>query len=276
MPTAPPPGSAPEPAVLREVAVAAATAAGELLLTFAADLAAGADLDVGHKSSATDPVSAADAAAERAIVEHLLAAFPDDGILGEEGQDPREGTSGRTWVIDPLDGTVNFLYGSPVWSVSIACRDADGPVVAVVAQPTLGEVFHAARGLGAWLGDQRLHVREVAEPAQTLVHTGFSYDVAIRTDWARDVRTLLGTFRDIRRPGSAALDLAWVAAGRADAFVEFGLGPWDWAAGHLLVLEAGGVVTEHRRHLGGQHLAGIVAGGQDAHDALVATLELGP
>lgn len=254
---------------LRELAVEAATRAGELLLRFARDLAEGADLGVEHKSSATDPVSAADAAAERAIVTSLLAARPDDGILAEEGQDPRPGSTGRTWVIDPLDGTVNFLYGWPLWCVSVACVDADGTVAGAIVQPTSGEVFHAARGQGAWLGERRLQVREVSDPAHGLVCTGFAYDRAVRTDWGREVPGLLDRFRDLRRGGAAALDLAWVAAGRADAYVEFALQPWDWAAGRLLVIEAGGVVTELDRELGGARQPGLVAGGRTMHDAVL-------
>lgn len=255
---------------LRALAVETATRAGELLLRFARDLAAGADLAVEHKTSATDPVSAADAAAERAIVTSLLTALPDDGILAEEGQETRPGTTGRTWVIDPLDGTVNFLYGWPLWCVSVACVDADGTLAGAIVHPTSGEVFHAARGQGAWLGERRLHVREVADPAHGLVCTGFAYDRAVRTDWGRQVPGLLDRFRDLRRGGAAALDLAWVAAGRADAYVEFALQPWDWAAGRLLVIEAGGVVTELEREFGGHSQPGLVAGGRTMHDAVLA------
>lgn len=257
---------------LRALAVEAATGAGALLLRFAEDLAAGADLGVEHKTSATDPVSAADAAAERAIVTSLLAALPDDGILAEEGQDPRSGRTGRTWIIDPLDGTVNFLYGWPLWCVSVACADADGIVAGAIVQPTSGEVFHAARGAGAWLGERQLRVREVADPAHGLVATGFAYDRAVRTDWGRRVPALLDRFRDLRRGGAAALDLAWVAAGRADVYVEFALQPWDWAAGRLLVLEAGGVVTELEQELGGGPQPGLVAGGRTMHDAVLGFL----
>ena len=257
---------------LRELAVEAATVAGELLQRFARDLAEGADLDVVHKASATDPVSAADAAAERAIVEALLTSLPDDGILGEEDQASREGSTGRTWVIDPLDGTVNFLYGSPLWCVSVACVDVEGTVAGAIVHPTSGEVFHGARGEGAWLGERALRVREVDDPAHGLVCTGFAYDRAVRTDWGREAVGLLSRFRDLRRGGAAALDLAWVAAGRADAYVEFALQPWDWAAGRLLVVEAGGVVTELERELGGARQPGLVAGGHRLHDALLEHL----
>lgn len=262
-----------DPEQLRVLAVQAGVSAGELLLRFAADLAAGVDLDVAQKSSATDPVSAADAAAERAIVERLTAALPDDGILGEEGEGERHGTTGRRWVIDPLDGTVNFLYGQPLWCVSIACVDASGPIAGAVVQPPSGEVFSAARGGGAWLGEQPLEVTRPAGLSHALIATGFSYRGAVRADWGRVVASLLPEVRDIRRGGAAALDLAWVAAGRLDGYVEFALQPWDWAAGRLLVEEAGGHVTEVSHDLGGTPEPGLVAGSAGVHAALLARVE---
>lgn len=262
-----------DPARLRALAVEAGVAAGELLLGYAADLADGADLGVDHKSSATDPVSAADGAAERAIVERLLGVLPDDGILGEEGAGQREGSTGRTWVIDPLDGTVNFLYGQPLWCVSIACVDRDGAVAAAVVHPPGGEVFSAARGQGAWLGDRRLAVTSPASLSRSLVATGFSYRAAVRSAWGRVAAQLLAEVRDIRRGGAAALDLAWVAAGRLDGYVEFALKPWDWAAGRLLVEEAGGRITEVSRELAGGQEPGLVAGGDLVHDALLVRVE---
>lgn len=262
----------PDPDALRSLAIEAAEAAGRVLQAHATALAGGADLDVQHKASATDPVSVADAAAEREIVQRLTAARPDDGILGEEGQGRRPGTSGLTWVIDPLDGTVNFLYGQPTWCVSIAAVQADEPMAGVVLQPSTGELFHAAKGGGAWLGDRRLEVTNVEDPAFALLATGFAYDVRARTDWGREVAELLGRFRDLRRGGSAALDLCWVAAGRVDGYAEFALNPWDWAAGHLLVTEAGGRVTRVSRILGGERREGLVAAGPAVHDALLGFL----
>ncbi|MFU8839180.1 MAG: inositol monophosphatase family protein [Nitriliruptoraceae bacterium] len=265
-------GTPPDPEALRALAVQAAEAAAAVLLQHAEALAAGADLKVRHKESATDPVSAADGAAERAIVRLLTAARPDDGILGEEGEGRREGTTGLTWVIDPLDGTVNFLYGQPTWVVSIAVTDADGPVAGAVLQPTTGELFHAARGGGAWLGTRRLAVRHVDDLSRALVATGFSYDPLARAGWGTHVAALLGQVRDIRRGGAAALDLCWVAAGRLDGYVEFTLHPWDWAAGRLLVTEAGGRVAEVAHTLGGERRDGIVAAGASVHDGLLAFL----
>lgn len=265
-------GPSVDPDHLRALAVEAATAAGALLAQRAAALAAGADLGVRHKDSVTDPVSEADGAAERLVVEHLTAARPEDGILGEEGEGRRTGSTGLTWIIDPLDGTVNFLYGQPTWVVSIAVADADGPVAGVVFQPATGELFHAARGRGAWLGDRRLTVSSVDDLGLALVATGFSYDVRARAAWGAHVGTLLGEVRDIRRGGAAALDLAWVAAGRLDGYLEFTLHPWDWAAGQLLVTEAGGRVSEVTATLAGTRRDGLVAAGPAVHDHLRAFL----
>jgi myo-inositol-1(or 4)-monophosphatase len=265
-------GTPPTPDALRALAVEAAEAAGAVLRQHAAALAAGADLGVRHKESVTDPVSEADTAAEREIVRLLTAARPDDGILGEEGEGRREGTTGLTWVIDPLDGTVNFLYGQPTWAVSIAVLDADGPVAGAVLQPTTGELFAAARGGGAWLGAQRLAVRRVDDLSLALIGTGFSYDPAARSGWGAHVATLLGQVRDIRRGGAAALDLCWVAAGRLDGYVDFTLHSWDWAAGQLLVTEAGGRVTEVAHTLGDKRRDGLVAAGPAVHDHLLAFL----
>jgi myo-inositol-1(or 4)-monophosphatase len=258
---------------LEQLAIEMAQEAGALLVGFAARRQEGADLAIAVKSSATDPVSEADRAAERLIGARLAAARPDDGLLGEEDQDPRPGSSGVRWIVDPLDGTVNFLYGRSAWCVSVACEDGDGPLVGVVHHPALDETFHAVRGGGAHLDGRALAVSEVDDLGRTLVATGFSYDADVRVDQGRDLADLLPRVRDVRRDGSAALDLAWCAAGRVDAYVEFGLAPWDWAAGSLLVTEAGGRCSPHRRHLGGRWLPGLVAGGPTAHEGVAAWLE---
>jgi myo-inositol-1(or 4)-monophosphatase len=258
---------------LLDLAVSIAQEAGRTLASFASRRAGGEDIDVSNKSTATDPVSEADRAAERLIATRLETARPDDGLLAEEDQAPRRGTSGLRWVVDPLDGTVNFLYGNPNWCVSIACEDDEGALVGAVHDPTRGETFRAVRGGGAWLGERRLRVTEVDDLARTLVATGFAYDVAVRGDWAFDVADLLTHARDVRRGGSAALDLAWTAAGRMDAYLEFGLSPWDWAAGSLLVTEAGGTLTRPVHRLGGQDRSGVLAAGRTAHEALAGWLE---
>jgi myo-inositol-1(or 4)-monophosphatase len=255
---------------LLDLAIEVAREAGALLLDAAERLATGVDLEVGTKSSATDPVSAADRASEDLIAGRLSAARPEDGLIGEEDRAPRTSRSGLTWVVDPLDGTVNFLYGIPTWCVSIACVDADGGLVAVVHDPNRDETFVAVRGGGAWLGERRLGVTGVDDLAATLVATGFAYDPVVRAVQGRWVAELVTRVRDVRRSGSAALDLAWVAAGRVDAFLEVGLGVWDWAAGGLLVTEAGGRVSHHARIIADRELPEVLAAGGGIRDLLAA------
>lgn len=201
---------------------------------------------VDAKSSPTDVVTQMDTASEQAIVAHLLAARPDDAVLGEEaGQ--RAGRSGITWVIDPLDGTVNYLYGLPLWAVSVAARSAEGVVAGAVAVPALHCTYTALLGGGAWRWDGgqpvRLAVRECSDPESALVATGFGYRAQRRAAQGAAVAQVIAGIRDIRRCGAAALDLCWLAAGHYDAYYERGLQPWDMAAGTLIAREAGAVVT---------------------------------
>ena len=202
----------------------------------------------GTKSSPIDIVTAADKAAEDLIRGRLAAARPDDGFLGEESG-AEGGSSGLTWVVDPIDGTVNYLYDLPNWSVSIAVVEGDPdpaswrPLAGAVAAPALGELFTASARGGAHLGDRELHVREPAELDRALVSTGYHYTQEVRGNQARVAGHLIPLVRDLRRTGGAAIDLASVAAGRLDAFFEQGLNPWDQAAGGLLVTEAGGSIT---------------------------------
>jgi myo-inositol-1(or 4)-monophosphatase len=220
-----------------ELAERAARTAGEVLMSYYGRAPQG----LGSKSTVTDLVSDADREAERAVRELLARERPGDGLVAEEGS-RSEAESGRRWLVDPLDGTVNFLYELPAWTVSVALEDADGLTAGVVHSPVLGETFCAARGQGAWIAESgaRLRARGCDRLERAMVATGFSYEPARRAQQAEVVARLLPRARDIRRAGSAALDLAWVAAGRLDAFYESGLNPWDWAAGHLLVEEAGG------------------------------------
>ena len=197
------------------------------------------------KSSETDPVTAADEASQQVIADIILEERPDDGILAEEEGLNRPGTSGWRWFVDPLDGTVNYIYGRDQWSVSIAVQDPDGVTVAgVVLAPALGRTYTAVRGQGSWLDGQRLAVRPGTDLAHAVIGTGFSYKAPVRADQAAVLSRLLPAVADIRRCGSAALDLADVASGRIDAFYENDLSRWDWAAGALLATEAGAVVEE--------------------------------
>jgi myo-inositol-1(or 4)-monophosphatase len=224
----------PENGALLDLAERVATQAGELLLAGLADLR----VDVRTKSSGTDMVSEMDRASETLIVEGILAERPDDGILGEEGSS-RPGTSGVRWVIDPLDGTTNYLYRHPTWAVSVAA-EVDGRVEAgVVAAPGLAEVFTAARDKGAWLNGAPIAVSGGDSLATALVGTGFGYVAERRARQAAVLPRLLPAVRDIRRNGVASLDLCWVACARLDAYFEYGGQPWDVAAGLLIAAEAG-------------------------------------
>ena len=200
-------------------------------------------LGLESKSTSTDPVSDADRDAEALLDELLMTERPDDGLLGEEGAG-REGTSGRRWVVDPLDGTVNFLYDNPQWCVSVAVEDSAGALAGVIFHPPSGELFAAQRGGGATVDGRALRVREPETLDNALVATGFAYSAERRAEQAAVIARALPAVRDIRRGGAAALDLAWLAAGRVDAYFERGLKAWDWAAGRLLVEEAGGAIRE--------------------------------
>jgi myo-inositol-1(or 4)-monophosphatase len=188
-------------------------------------------------------VSDADRDAEAAIEETLASERPDDGLLAEEGAHS-DGVSGRRWVVDPLDGTTNFLYGIPAWAVSIALEDDEGGAVGVVHDPVRGETFAAARGLGAHLDGAPIAVAGAERLESALIATGFGYEPDRRRAQAELLVNVLPRVRDIRRAGAAALDLAWLGAGRLDGYYERGLKPWDWAAGRLIVSEAGGALRE--------------------------------
>ncbi|MFF4580635.1 inositol monophosphatase family protein [Streptomyces sp. NPDC001389] len=221
-------------AELLEVGLEAARRAGELLRDGRpADLAVAAT-----KTSPIDVVTEMDLAAEKLITGVLAERRPGDGLLGEEGADV-PGTSGVRWVVDPLDGTVNYLYGLPSWGVSVAAEYRGETVVGVVAAPMRGETYHAVLGGGAWSGTTRLACRAAAPLDQALVATGFGYLRSRREHQAEVARRIIPLVRDVRRGGSAALDLCDVAAGRLDGYYERGLNPWDYAAGELIAREAG-------------------------------------
>jgi len=196
---------------------------------------------VTSKSSPTDLVSDADLAAEKLIRERLADARPEDGVLGEEGG-AAEGSSGRTWVVDPLDGTVNFLFGNPQWCVSVAVEDEEGTLAGVVYDPMRDECWAAAADGPATLDGEPIQASARDDLATALVATGFGYEAAVRERQAAVVARLLPQVRDIRRGGSAALDMAWAAAGRVDAYYERGAQRWDEAAG-LLICERAGLVV---------------------------------
>ncbi|MHC5264409.1 inositol monophosphatase family protein [Streptomyces sp. UC4497] len=221
-------------AELLEIALEAAARAGVFLRDGRPE-----DLGVAAtKTSAVDVVTEMDIASEKLITDYLAERRPDDGVLGEEGAST-EGTSGVHWVIDPIDGTVNYLYGRPDWSVSIAARKDGETIVGVVAAPMRAETYRAVLGQGAFVNDRPARVRVAPPLEQALVGTGFGYLEARRARQAEVLGQLVPRVRDIRRGGSAAIDLCDVALGRMDAYYERGLNPWDFAAGDLIAREAG-------------------------------------
>lgn len=222
---------------LADIAERAARAAGEILRDRFRAPAAG----VGAKSAPTDLVSDADRRAEEAIAAVLARDCPDDGLLGEEGS-TREGTSGRRWVVDPLDGTINYLWGLPQWAVSVGVEDEAGGLAGVVYDPSRDELFRAVRDGPATGPRGPLAVRDEGRLAEALVVTGFNYDAGERDRQAERLTRIVTRVRDIRRLGAAALDLAWLADGRVDGYFETGVAPWDIAAGTVLVEAAGGAV----------------------------------
>ena len=238
---------------LLSVAVEAAEMAGALLLE---RTRGGLEREVSSKSTPTDLVSEADLAAEQAIRELLASRRPEDGFIGEESE-AEEGTSGLDWVVDPLDGTVNFLFGIPQWCVSVAVRDERETLAGAIFDPNRGELFTASRDGPAELrgaagrielrgrtGDPRGGSEEDGDVARAMVATGLAYDAEVRAAQAQVLSRLVPRVRDIRRLGSAALDLAWTAAGRYDAYFERTVKPWDIAAGSLICERAGLQVRE--------------------------------
>lgn len=258
---------------LRELATEIAEEAGRLARTRRQE---GVRL-AATKWSLADIVTEADREVEALIRARLRAARADDGFLGEESG-AEVGSSGITWVVDPIDGTVNYAYGIPAYNVSIAAvRGEPDPatweaLAGAVNAPALGETFTAARGHGAWVNGSRLAVT-AETPAGALLATGFGYDPATHEGDIATVARVMPMARDIRRMGAAALDLAFVAAGRLDGYFERGLRPWDFAAGALLVEEAGGVVSridvDSLRPM-------LIAGGPDVHARLLAILDEKP
>ena len=253
---------------LHDVAVKLAREAGELIVTRRSG-----HIEVAStKSSDVDVVTAVDKESEEFLYTRLRELRPGDGFLGEEGQ-VEESTTGVTWVVDPIDGTVNFLYNIPHYAVSIAAVTGDPSPgswqveAGAVFNPATGELFHAARGEGAFLGERRLQIGSPPPMNLALLATGFAYSTAMRKEQVRILSQLIGEVRDIRRMGTASLDFAAVAAGRVDVYFERTLSPWDHAAGELLVTEAGGIITGIRDLPQGRE--GIFAG----HPTLVTQLK---
>jgi len=250
------------------VAVEAARAAGELLRR-----EVHGPHRIAFKGAPTNLVTEMDGRAEALIVETLHRSFPEDGILAEEGGS-QTGRSGRRWIIDPLDGTTNYAHGVPVWAVSIALQMGERVAVGVIFDPNQNELFTAERGRGAFVNDRRLAVSVTATLNESLLATGFPYNVRETPDNNfRQYTTFSLRSRGVRRMGSAVIYLAYVAAGRLDGYWELRLGAWDAAAGSLMVEEAGGRVTDL---VGGPldlDAPSIVASNGHVHTEMLRTLE---
>ena len=232
----------PDPVELLALAVEAATTGGELALRRRRE---GVEV-AATKTSVVDVVTAADREVEALIRARIAEARPGDAFLGEESE-AAAGSTGLTWVVDPIDGTVNYLYGIPRWAVSVAVVEGDDPatwtaLAGCVVNPPLGEVYAASHGGGAALGGAALSAGSPDSLAVALVATGFAYDARTRMDQATAAAQVIGSVRDLRRAGAAALDLCDVAAGRLDGYWERGIMPWDFAAGALIAAEAGAIV----------------------------------
>lgn len=261
-----------EIATILSIAIQIAREAGDQLLT---TFRSTRTLEVRSKASKSDVVSEADHASEQLIVSMISEQRPRDGIVAEEGA-TAEAHSGFSWVVDPLDGTVNFLYGIAQWCVSLAVIDATGSaLVGVVFDPVADELFVATRGEGATLNSEQISVNEVDSLKDALIGTGFAYEPNTRGSQADLIPKVLRAVKDIRRPGAAALDLCWVACGRTDGFFEASLARWDRAAGALIVKEANGVTTDlclppDSHDDSGIYGFGIVASGHSIHNDLVS------
>jgi myo-inositol-1(or 4)-monophosphatase len=233
------PATSPDPTELLDLGTRVATRAADLLLAALDEVRT----DVGTKSTGTDMVTEMDRAAEELIVAGILRERPEDGVVGEEGTD-RAGTSRVRWIVDPLDGTTNYLYRHPGFNVSVAAAIDDVVVAGVVVDPVHAQTFTATIGGGAAVDGTPISHSGATSLDRALVGTGFGYDPDRRRQQAEVLVGVLPRVRDVRRMGAAAVDLCSVACGRLDAYYEIGLAPWDLAAGALIAIEAGASVTD--------------------------------
>lgn len=227
--------------------------------------------ELDQKSGVLDFATQMDHASERMIVSAILESRPDDGIMGEEGAN-HEGTSGYTWVIDPIDGTVNYLYAIPGWCISIAIKDSEGSLVGVVHAPSIGMTWTAIRGSGSFCNGQALQCNEPVELNRALVATGFAYDIERRKTQADFIKGLLPKIRDVRRIGACAVDICMIASGSIDAHFEAGVNEWDFAAAALIAQEAGARFTAVHGIWNGEKYF-VLAAGPSLYQALAAELQ---
>ncbi len=249
---------------LLQLAEEIAFKAGELLMNRPSKF------ELDQKSGVLDFATQMDHESEKLIVESILSARPEDGIIGEEGAS-RQGSSGYTWVIDPIDGTVNYLYGIPGWCISIAIKDEDGGLIGVVHSPSIGMTWRAMRGSGAFCNGVPIRCNEPVPLNRALIATGFAYDVERRKPQAEFVKELLPKIRDIRRIGACAVDICMVASGSIDAHFEAGVNEWDYAAAGLIALEAGANFKSLNGIWNGEKYF-VLAAGPSLFEALAAEL----
>ncbi len=249
------------PQELLELALRIAKNAGELLvqrpLVF----------DLTSKSVAIDIATQMDHESETLIVKSILEARPGDGIIGEEGAS-RTSSTGITWVIDPIDGTVNYLYGLPGWSISIAAKDESGVLAGVVHSPTISSTWTASRGGGATFNSSPITCNSLVPLDRALIGTGFAYDVKERVAQGEAIASLLPKVRDVRRMGSAAVDMCFVAMGAFDGYFELGLKEWDLAAASLIATESGALISTNSRGI-------TYCAGPGLYPSLIRALEEG-
>lgn len=252
------------------IAVKAARRAGQIINRASNDI----DLLKVVAKQQSDFVTEVDRAAEAAIIETLREAYPNHGILAEESGASVGRDEEYQWIIDPLDGTTNFIHGFPQYAISIALAQRGQVTQAVVYDPIRNEMFTATKGAGAFLDDRRIRVGKRAKLQDALIGTGFPYRSFDHVDAYLNIfKELTQTCAGIRRPGAAALDLAWVACGRLDGFWEFGLSPWDMAAGTLLITEAGGLATDLAGEPGYLDSGNVVAGSPKIFAQLLQTVQ---
>lgn len=249
---------------LLELAEKSARATGELLLQRPKKF------DLDQKSGVFDFATQMDLASEKLIIELISQSRPSDGFLGEEGAS-KKSESGFTWVIDPIDGTVNYLYGLPGWCISIAVRDHQDYVAGVVYSPATNSFWKASRGGGAFLNDEKISCNEPVSLSRALIGTGFAYDVARREEQARLTSSLLPKIRDIRRLGACAVDISLVASGGLDGYFEAGVNEWDFAAAGLIAREAGARLTI-REGIWGDKRSMVICSGPSLHSEFLAAL----
>jgi len=254
---------------LMTTAIEAARIGGAVLMSRRGSRPTGID-EKGQNDYVTD----VDRASQRAVIDFIRSARPDDAILAEE-QESHPGTSGYRWILDPLDGTTNYIHDYPFFAVSLGVWREDEGIAGVVLDPMRDELFQAERGAGAWLGGRRLSVSSATELRGSLLVTGFPFRNLARIDaYVRSLQDLMPRCAGLRRDGSAALDLCYVACGRVDGFWEMGLSPWDLAAGVVIVREAGGTVSDYRGGEAFMQSGNVVAATPGVHGDLLKVLQL--